>query len=69
MNWFVKPENEDVWNEDDWGLAAILEARWLSLGVSEKDRRKLIPCAVWKKKHIGITFSESIMNRLKELEL
>jgi len=67
INWFVKPDNEDVWNEEDWGRAATLEARLISLGISEQERMKLIPCAVWLNKFEGLQFSEEIMMKLKEL--
>ena len=69
IQWFVKPDDDLTWNEEDWGRASIFESRWASMGISETERRKLIPCAVWLKKCVGIYFSPEIMTRLKELML
>jgi hypothetical protein len=69
IQWFVKPDEDATWNEEDWGRASILESRWASMGISENERRKLIPCGVLLKKYVGIVFSPEIMTRLKELSL
>ena len=68
-HWFVKPDHENIWNEEDWGRAAVLESRFLAMGMSERDRRQLIPCVVWSKKFTGLKFSKEIMDRLREFEL
>ena len=69
IHWFVKPDPDATWNEEDWARAATLEARMQSRGISEIERQKLIPCAVWAKKFAGLTFSPEIMARLKDLSL
>ena len=65
--WFVKPENDPCWSLADWGRAATIEAKWTSIGVSEDERRRLVPCYVWMKKFPGTRFSEDIMVRLQTL--
>ena len=68
-HWFVKPDHDDIWNEEDWGRAATYEALMQARGISETERRKLIPCAVWAKKFVGLQFCPDIMKRLQELSL
>lgn len=65
--WILKPDGEPVWNNEDWGRAATLEIKFQSKGVSEDERRKLIPCAVLKHKYPGIMFQPYIEQRLSEL--
>jgi len=67
-HWLVKPDGDDLWNTDDWGRAKTYEARWISKGVSESERAKLIPCIVWLKKFPGTQFRNDIMDRLSELD-
>lgn len=67
VHWFVKPDPDSTWNEEDWGRAATYEARLQSLGISETERQKLIPCIVWAKKYKGLEFSKEIDVKLKEL--
>lgn len=66
--WLVKPEAEDIWNDIDWARARTLEARWLSKGVLEEERRTLLPCAIWLKKFPGTGFRQDILERLRSLE-
>jgi hypothetical protein len=61
---FIKPDGDATWNADDWGRAATLEARFSFLGMSEAERRTLIPCAVWKAKFPGLKYSDPIEKRL-----
>jgi hypothetical protein len=68
MNWLVKPEGDPTWSEADWGRAATLEAKWKAQGVSEEERRKLIPCAIWSAKFPGLRFQSDVMMRLSNLE-
>lgn len=65
--WILKPEGDPVWSEADWAKAATLEIRWLSLGVSEKDRKELLPCAIWKGKFPGLQYSPLIESKLRAL--
>ena len=68
MHWLIKPDNEDLWNDEDWGRAKTYEARLLSQGINESERSKLIPCIVWMKKFPGIQFRSDIMEKLSEIE-
>lgn len=65
--WIVRPDEDPLWSPADWGTAQTLEAKWIARGVSEDERRRLIPCAVWLSKHPGLLYSESVMKRLQEL--
>jgi hypothetical protein len=67
--WLLRAEGAPVWSSADWGRAATLEARWKTLSVREDERRRLIPCAVWRAKFPGLIFTDDIMTRLKELEI
>jgi hypothetical protein len=68
-HWFVKPDSDPTWNEEDWERAATYEARLQAKGVSETDRKFLIPCIVWSKKFPGMTFSNDIMKRIQDVSL
>jgi hypothetical protein len=63
----VKPDGDLTWSADDWATAKTLEARWRSLGVSEDERQRYIPCAVLMRKFPGMMYPEAIMKRLDEL--
>jgi hypothetical protein len=65
--WILKPERDPCWNVEDWGRAATLEMRWIGMGVSEKDRRELIPCAIWKAKFPGLQYNPFIESKLRTL--
>lgn len=65
--WIVRPETDPLWSMADWGRAAALEARWAAHGVSEDERRKLLPCAIWRAKWPETRFSVGIEARLEEL--
>jgi len=67
--WIVRPEGDPTWNADDWARAATLEARWISRGVCEEERRLLLPCAVMKAKWAGTTYGAEIEARLLSLSL
>ena len=67
MPWILKPEGDPVWNAEDWSRASTLEIRWTALGVSEKDRRELLPCAIWKAKFPGLTYAPLIESKLLTL--
>ena len=67
-NWFIQPDHDDTWNDEDWSRARTLEARWIAKGLTEEERRRLLPCAVWRKKFPGILFHEDIMKRLRSVE-
>ena len=68
MHYVLKPHGEPTWSASDYGRAATLEARWQSCGVVEDERRRLLPCAVWRAKWPGTSFPDKLMARLKELE-
>jgi hypothetical protein len=65
-NWSIKPEGDPTWTHEDWCRARTLEARWADKGVSEADRRTLIPCAVWKAKFPGLQYPDHIERALTE---
>lgn len=67
MPWVVRPEGDATWTETDWGRAATLEARLSSLGLCEEERKQLIPCAVWKAKFPGLTYSPQIEYKLSQV--
>jgi hypothetical protein len=68
IRWLVKPEGDRIWSDADWGRAAALEARWKSAGMSESDRRRLIPCAIWIAKFPGMLLHESVMAELNPIK-
>ena len=67
MPWVLKPDDDPTWSAADWGRAAADEARFASLGVSEAERRKLVPCAVLKAKWPELVFSAAVEKRLAAL--
>ncbi len=67
--WIMKPDGDPTWSDADWGRAATLESRWRMAGISEDERRKLIPCAVWLAKFPGLHLQQEIMDRLHALEV
>jgi hypothetical protein len=67
LPWTVRPDGDAVWNDDDWARAGTYEMRWRALGVSETERRRLLPCAVQIAKHPGTRYDTDIMKRLVEL--
>lgn len=67
MPWILKPDRDPCWNAEDWGRAATLEIRWKTMGVSEKDRRELLPCAIWKSKFPGLQYNPLIETKLRTL--
>lgn len=67
MHWILRPQGDKSWSADDYARAATLEARWIASGVSEDERRRLIPCAVWYRKFPGTMYDDATMKRLEEL--
>ena len=65
--WIVKPEGDATWTAQDWGRAATLDARFQAKGVCEEERRRLIPCAVWKAKFPGLQYPVPLEARLTGL--
>ena len=65
--WILKPEGDATWSATDWAKAATLEIRWISMGVSEKERKELIPCAIWKSKFPGLQYAPLIESKLRAL--
>jgi hypothetical protein len=65
--YLVRPDGDLTWSADDWARAATLDARWRSLGVSEDERQRYIPCAVLVRKFPGMVYPEAVMKRLGEL--
>ncbi len=65
--WIVQPDGDPTWSAADWGRAATLEARFARMGVSEMERRRLVPCAVWKAKWPETTFCATTERRLAPL--
>ena len=67
--WLIKPDGDTVWSEADWGRAASIEARWKMEGVTESERRILVPCEVWRAKFPGMIFNDAVTKRLSELSV
>ena len=67
--WIMKPDGDPTWSDADWGRAATFETRWQMAGISEDERRKLIPCAVWLAKFPGLRLQQGIMDRLSALAI
>ena len=65
--WVLRPDDDPTWSAADWGRAATLEARFSALGVSEAERRRLVPCAVLKSKWPETVFSPAVEKRLATL--
>ena len=63
--YIVKPDGDPTWSPTDWARAATLEARWLSMGVAEDERRRYIPCAVLVAKFPGsLIFPDAVMKKI-----
>jgi hypothetical protein len=60
--------SDPLWLPSDYGRAAALEARWVSLNVPAEERTALLPCAVWLAKFPGTQYSDAVMARLSELK-
>ncbi len=67
MPWVVRPEGDATWTEMDWARAATLEARFTIIGLCEEERKQLIPCAVWKAKFPGLSYSPQIEYKLGQV--
>ena len=65
--WILKPDGDATWTGEDWERARCLEARLCHAGVSEEERSRLIPCAVWKSKFPGLTYTDAVEVRLGSL--
>jgi hypothetical protein len=60
-------EDDSTWSAADKGRARTLDARYNALGVSEEERRRLLPCAVLQGKFPGIRFPAEIETRIASL--
>jgi len=58
---------DPTWTAEDVARARILDARWITIGVSHADRAKLVPLAVWKRKLPGLVFPAMLEEQLKTL--
>ena len=56
-----------TWTPADDGRALTYEAKLAHKGVSEAERRRLIPCIVWSAKVPGLRYPEAVERRLAEL--
>jgi hypothetical protein len=65
--YIVKPESTAAWSPADHGRAATLEARLQAQGLSEKERRRWIPCLVWSAKIPGLRYSDAVERRMADL--
>ena len=63
----VVPERTATWTAADDGRAQTYEAMLARKGVSEAERRRLIPCLVWSAKVPGLRYPEAIERRLAEV--
>jgi hypothetical protein len=61
-------DDDSTWSAADNGRARTLDARYSALGVSEEERRRLLPCAVLRAKFPGIRFPVDIETRMASLE-
>jgi len=67
LPYIVKPESTATWSPADYGRAATLEARLQKQGLSETERRNIIPCLVWSAKHPGLRYKEGVERKMVEL--
>jgi hypothetical protein len=63
----VVPERTATWTAADDGRAQTYEAILARKGVSEAERRRLIPCLVWSAKVPGLRYPEAVERRLAEV--
>ena len=63
----VVPERTATWTAADDGRALTYEATLARKGVSEAERRRLIPCLVWSAKVPGLRYPEAVERRLAEV--
>lgn len=68
-SWIVKPVGDPSWTAADWGRAATLDARYAAAGVKEEERRRLVPCAIFKAKFPETTYAELVEKRLGDLKV
>lgn len=61
------PKGDLTWSSEDKGRSRTLEARYRSLGVSEEELGRLLPCAVLQRKTPGLRYPAEIEKRLVEL--
>jgi hypothetical protein len=64
--YLVKPESTAAWSPADYGRAATLEARLQREGLSEAERRALIPCLVWSAKVPGLVYKKGMEAKMGE---
>ena len=62
-----EPKGDLTWSVEDKERSRTLEARYQSLGVSEEERDRLLPCAVLQRKTQGLRYPIEIEKRLVEL--
>lgn len=60
-----RPDGDSSWNEVDYERAMTWEARLVSLGIAEAERKQLVLCAVMTRKFPGITYPEEIVKKLQ----
>lgn len=65
--WILRPDGDATWTADDWERARTLEARFIHLGLTEAERAKFIPCAVWKAKLPGLQYSDVVEVKLRAI--
>lgn len=65
--WILRPEQDPLWNSEDYARAATLEARMTAHGICEGERRRLIPCAVWLSKFPGTRYDTETMKKLESV--
>lgn len=68
MPWVLKPDIDPIWNKHDIARAGTLEIKWNLAGVKEDERRRLLPCEIWRTKFPGLTFNDTVIKRLDELK-
>lgn len=61
------PVGDKTWTGADRASSQTIEARWISMGVSQQEREELLPCLIWKKKLPGLQYTNSIETRLMNL--
>lgn len=67
LPYLVKPDSTAAWSAADHGRAATLEGRLQAAGLSETERRKLIPCLVWSAKVPGLQYKDGMEKRIAEV--
>lgn len=61
------PSTDPTWTAADHARRATIAARWKSQQrLSEDEQKRLLDCAVWKRKLPGLTYTPAIESQLQQ---